>query len=171
MIEIVISGRGGQGSVLASQILASAFFDKGNFVQAFPSFGAERRGAPVSAFLRVDSKEITLRCGIINPQWIILFDHNLMNNFLTTDDTQSKRSFLVNCTDPNKIIGSHFQEELFSDSQNIKKTHQSHRKNRDQIQKAPHPETNSVKIPAHGIDAVRRRYSHYLAAYSLIWNL
>jgi Pyruvate/2-oxoacid:ferredoxin oxidoreductase gamma subunit len=47
MIEVKISGRGGQGAVLASQILAAAFFETGMWVQSFPSFGAERRGAPV----------------------------------------------------------------------------------------------------------------------------
>jgi len=67
MIEVKISGRGGQGAVLASQVLAAAFFEKGFYVQSFPSFGAERRGAPVSAFLRVDTKEITLRYSVQSP--------------------------------------------------------------------------------------------------------
>ena len=74
MIEIKISGRGGQGVVLASQILAAAFFKNGMWVQAFPSFGAERRGAPVSAFVRADREEMTLRCGVYRPEWIIVLD-------------------------------------------------------------------------------------------------
>jgi 2-oxoacid:acceptor oxidoreductase gamma subunit (pyruvate/2-ketoisovalerate family) len=45
MIEIRIHGRGGQGAVVASKVMASAFFKQGKWVQSFPSFGAERRGA------------------------------------------------------------------------------------------------------------------------------
>jgi len=80
MVEIRISGRGGQGAVLASQILAAALFENGLQVQSFPSFGAERRGAPVSAFLRADAEEITLRCGILHPDWIVLFEPDLLEN-------------------------------------------------------------------------------------------
>jgi 2-oxoacid:acceptor oxidoreductase gamma subunit (pyruvate/2-ketoisovalerate family) len=96
MIEIKISGRGGQGAVLASQILASAFFEKGFYVQAFPSFGAERRGAPVSAFLRVNSKEITLRYSVQNPDWLVLFDPDLLSNPMVMAGTGEKTSILVN---------------------------------------------------------------------------
>jgi len=61
MIEIRIHGRGGQGAVIASEVLASAFFKEGKFVQAFPAFGVERRGAPVTAFTRVDEQPIRIR--------------------------------------------------------------------------------------------------------------
>ena len=101
MVELKISGRGGQGAVLASQILASAFFEKGFYVQAFPSFGAERRGAPVSAFLRVDSKEITLRYTVQNPDWLVLFDADLLKNPTAMGGTGEKTSILVNAS-PNQ---------------------------------------------------------------------
>jgi 2-oxoacid:acceptor oxidoreductase gamma subunit (pyruvate/2-ketoisovalerate family) len=96
MIEVKISGRGGQGAVLASQVLATAFFEKGFYVQSFPSFGAERRGAPVSAFLRVDSKEITLRYSILSPDWMILFDANLLKVPLVTAGMSRKTAVLLN---------------------------------------------------------------------------
>jgi 2-oxoacid:acceptor oxidoreductase gamma subunit (pyruvate/2-ketoisovalerate family) len=96
MIEVKISGRGGQGAVLASQVLATAFFEKGHFVQSFPSFGAERRGAPVSAFLRVDSKEITLRYSVQSPDWIVLFDANLLKNPAVMAGMTGKTCLLVN---------------------------------------------------------------------------
>ena len=51
MEEIRIHGRGGQGAVIASKIIAVAMFEEGKYVQAFPKFGVERRGAPVEAFL------------------------------------------------------------------------------------------------------------------------
>ena len=96
MIEVKISGRGGQGAVLASQVLATVFFEKGFYVQSFPSFGAERRGAPVSAFLRVDSKEITLRYSIQSPDWIVLFDANLLKNPMVMAGITGKTFLLVN---------------------------------------------------------------------------
>ena len=100
MIEIKISGRGGQGAVLASQILAAAMFETGLWVQSFPSFGAERRGAPVSAFLRADDEEITLRCGVQHPDWIVLFDPNLIANPLVTGGANDKTSIVLNSLQP-----------------------------------------------------------------------
>jgi 2-oxoacid:acceptor oxidoreductase gamma subunit (pyruvate/2-ketoisovalerate family) len=96
MIEIKISGRGGQGVVLASQIIAGALFSQGMWVQSFPSFGAERRGAPVSAFVRADAEEITLRCGIYNPDWVVLFDAGLIDNSAATTGINAKTSILIN---------------------------------------------------------------------------
>ncbi len=96
MIEIKISGRGGQGVVLASQILAMAFFKCGRWVQAFPSFGAERRGAPVSAFVRANREEMTLRCGIYHPAWIILFDPYLFESSVALSGIREKGSLLMN---------------------------------------------------------------------------
>jgi 2-oxoacid:acceptor oxidoreductase gamma subunit (pyruvate/2-ketoisovalerate family) len=80
MIEIKIHGRGGQGAVVASKVMASAFFNQGKWVQSFPSFGAERRGAPVAAFTRVDDQEITLRCSVRSPNHLIILDQNLTRN-------------------------------------------------------------------------------------------
>ncbi|MBW1936574.1 MAG: 2-oxoacid:acceptor oxidoreductase family protein [Deltaproteobacteria bacterium] len=86
--------------MLASQILGSAFFKIGNWVQSFPSFGAERRGAPVSAFLRVDTKEITLRYGVKHPEWLVLFDPGLVKNKMVMDGVRSDTSIIVNSTEP-----------------------------------------------------------------------
>jgi 2-oxoacid:acceptor oxidoreductase gamma subunit (pyruvate/2-ketoisovalerate family) len=80
MIEIRIHGRGGQGAVVASKVMASAFFKQGKWVQAFPSFGAERRGAPVAAYTRIDDREITLRCSVRTPNHLIVLDQNLTRN-------------------------------------------------------------------------------------------
>jgi 2-oxoacid:acceptor oxidoreductase gamma subunit (pyruvate/2-ketoisovalerate family) len=78
LIEIRFHGRGGQGTVVASEILASAFFTEGSHVQAFPTFGVERRGAPVAAFLRVDDRPIRLRCQIQEPDHVIILDPTLI---------------------------------------------------------------------------------------------
>jgi 2-oxoacid:acceptor oxidoreductase gamma subunit (pyruvate/2-ketoisovalerate family) len=80
MIEIRIHGRGGQGAVIASEVLASAFFKEGKFVQAFPAFGVERRGAPVAAFTRVDEQPIRIREFIYRPDHIIILDPTLIES-------------------------------------------------------------------------------------------
>lgn len=78
MREIRIHGRGGQGAVIASEILADAAFRCGQYVQAFPSFGSERRGAPVAAFVRLDEKQIWARTEIYRPHGIIVLDEGLV---------------------------------------------------------------------------------------------
>lgn len=72
--EIRIHGRGGQGTVMASKILAKAIVEEGQFALAIPSFGFERRGAPVTAFLRIDDKEIRTFTNIYQPDNIICID-------------------------------------------------------------------------------------------------
>jgi pyruvate ferredoxin oxidoreductase gamma subunit/phenylglyoxylate dehydrogenase gamma subunit len=77
MYEIRFHGRGGQGAVLASKILAKAFVEEGKFVKAIPSFGFERRGAPVEAFLRVNHTEIRQNTNIYHPDCIVCLDPTL----------------------------------------------------------------------------------------------
>jgi pyruvate ferredoxin oxidoreductase gamma subunit/2-oxoisovalerate ferredoxin oxidoreductase gamma subunit len=78
VIEIRIHGRGGQGSVIASQILAEAAFREGMHVQAFPSFGSERRGAPVTAFLRIDHSPVMIRSKVYEPEGLLILDQTLL---------------------------------------------------------------------------------------------
>lgn len=79
MIEVRFHGRGGQGAVIASKILTSALFKDGKYVQTFAEFGVERRGAPVTAFLRwADPSEAFTRCNIYEPDRIIVMDHTLI---------------------------------------------------------------------------------------------
>lgn len=77
MYEIRFHGRGGQGAVLASKILAKALVEEGKIAKAIPSFGFERRGAPVAAFLRFDDKEIRQLTNIYTPNCIICLDPTL----------------------------------------------------------------------------------------------
>jgi len=74
MHEIRIHGRGGQGAVMAGGILAAALVLEGKFVVAVPSFGFERRGAPVASFLRLDDREIRQMTNIYNPDCILCID-------------------------------------------------------------------------------------------------
>jgi pyruvate ferredoxin oxidoreductase gamma subunit len=79
MTEIRIEGRGGQGNVVAAYMLARSAFEDGRFAQAYPSFGPERRGAPVSAFVRISDEPIKRRCEIREPQYIIIQDPSLLH--------------------------------------------------------------------------------------------
>ena len=72
--EIRIHGRGGQGSVTAAELLAHAAFVEGKWVQAFPYFGAERRGAPVKAFARLSDEPILVHSQVYNPDYEIVLD-------------------------------------------------------------------------------------------------
>ncbi len=78
MIEIRFHGRGGQGAVVASEILADAAFREGKYVQAFPMFGVERRGAPVEAYTRIDTKPIRIKFSIYNPDYVVVLDPTLV---------------------------------------------------------------------------------------------
>ena len=64
MIEVRIHGRGGQGNVVAAYLLATAAIEEGWYAQAFPAFGAERRGAPVTAFVRINQQIVRRRCQV-----------------------------------------------------------------------------------------------------------
>ncbi|MBE3130592.1 MAG: 2-oxoacid:acceptor oxidoreductase family protein, partial [Acidobacteria bacterium] len=78
MIEIRFHGRGGQGTVVASKILADAIAKEGNWVQAYPEFGVERRGSPVVAFIRIDDKQIYDKSRIYTPDSVVVVDPTLV---------------------------------------------------------------------------------------------
>lgn len=77
LTEVKFFGRGGQGAVTAAEILAKAVINEGKWAQAFPSFGPERRGAPVLAFTRVSDKPITIRSLVYKPDVIAVLDPTL----------------------------------------------------------------------------------------------
>ncbi len=78
MLEIRFHGRGGQGAVTSAELLAVAAINKGKYAQAFPSFGPERRGAPVVAFCRVDDKRILARAKVYEPDVVVILDSGLL---------------------------------------------------------------------------------------------
>lgn len=96
MRELRIHGRGGQGSVVASKLLAVALFREGHWVQSFPAFGVERRGAPVTAFLRIDDAPIRLRCEITEPDDLIVLDPTLIDAIDVTSGLKRGGTILIN---------------------------------------------------------------------------
>ncbi|HEX9107074.1 MAG TPA: 2-oxoacid:acceptor oxidoreductase family protein [Longimicrobiales bacterium] len=95
MRELRIHGRGGQGAVIASKLLASALFHEGRWVQSFPAFGVERRGAPVTAFLRIDDAPIRLRCEVTEPDDLIVLDPTLIQAVDVTAGLKPGGSILI----------------------------------------------------------------------------
>ena len=78
LIEIRWHGRGGQGAVTSAELLAQAAINEGKYAQGFPSFGPERRGAPVVAFNRVNAnKPIRNRSAIVSPDVVVVLDPGL----------------------------------------------------------------------------------------------
>jgi pyruvate ferredoxin oxidoreductase gamma subunit len=77
--EIRLHGRGGQGAVLAAELMVVAAFEDGKYGQAFPAFGGERRGAPVQAFVRLDERPVRVRYRVNQPDYVIILDHTLPN--------------------------------------------------------------------------------------------
>ncbi|MBL7180779.1 MAG: pyruvate ferredoxin oxidoreductase subunit gamma [Pseudomonadota bacterium] len=96
MIEIRIHGRGGQGNVVAAELLSIAAFKSGKYAQAFPSFGAERIGAPVMAFVRIDDKKIRTREEVLNPGYLIVQDYHLMDTVPVLDGLKPDGLILIN---------------------------------------------------------------------------
>ena len=97
-IEIIIHGRGGQGAVTACEIIAEAAFLSGNFVDvhAYPSFGAERRGAPVQAYAKLSRTEIIWdRAQIEKPNILIIFDESVLSQEIVSSLKQGG-IFIIN---------------------------------------------------------------------------
>jgi 2-oxoacid:acceptor oxidoreductase gamma subunit (pyruvate/2-ketoisovalerate family) len=96
MLEIRVHGRGGQGTVVATVLLAKAFFEAGYQVQSFPFFGVERRGAPVEAYIRLDKKEILLRTNVYTPDHVVVQDHTLLFTINVTRGLKPGGWILIN---------------------------------------------------------------------------
>lgn len=100
MKEIRLHGLGGQGAVIASDILARAFAEEGKEVAAFPSFGAERRGSPVAAFVRFDDKPIREKCLIYTPDCLVVLDVSQLKADATFEGAKPGCMLIVNSTAP-----------------------------------------------------------------------
>ena len=97
MIEIRWHGRGGQGGVTSAELLAKAAYIDGYIgVQAFPYFGAERRGAPVKAFTRISDKEINVRSQIYTPDIVAVLDSGIVELIDVTEGLKENGIVIVN---------------------------------------------------------------------------
>lgn len=104
MKEIRIHGRGGQGGVTAAELLAHVAFVEGKWAQSFAFFGAERRGAPVEAFLRIADTPNPIRSRVYNPDYVLVFDSKLLGVVPVTDGLKKEGIAIVNtATKPDEV--------------------------------------------------------------------
>ncbi len=96
MIELRFHSRGGQGGVIAGKLLAVAFFKENKHVQTFPTFGVERRGAPVMTFVRISDKAIRLRNQVYMPDHLIILDPSLIEHYDLTQGLKDGGIILIN---------------------------------------------------------------------------
>ena len=96
MIEVRFHGRGGQGAVTSVEMIALAAISEGKYALAFPSFGPERRGAPVLAFVRTDDKPIKIRSEVKEPDIVVVFDPRLLNIINVASGLKDKGIVIVN---------------------------------------------------------------------------
>jgi 2-oxoacid:acceptor oxidoreductase gamma subunit (pyruvate/2-ketoisovalerate family) len=100
MFELRFHGRGGQGAVTSAELLALAAIAGGKFAQAFPSFGPERRGAPVIAYARIDGKQIRNRTAVSKPDAVLVLDPSLLSIVNTSDGIADGGFQVVNSAKP-----------------------------------------------------------------------
>jgi len=97
MVEIRWHGRGGQGAVTSTEMLAQAAISEGKYAQAFPSFGPERRGAPVLAFVRISSNQpIKIRAEITEPDVVVVLDPRLLGIVNVTSGLKPNGVVVIN---------------------------------------------------------------------------
>ncbi len=97
LIEIRWHGRGGQGGVTSAELLAQAAISEGKYAQAFPSFGPERRGAPVLAFVRINSKEpVRVRTEIKEPDVVVVLDPGLLSIMNVASGLKANGMVIIN---------------------------------------------------------------------------
>jgi len=99
LIEIRWHGRGGQGAKTAALLFGEAAIDTGMYIQAFPEYGPERTGAPVSAFNRLSMKPIRLHSGVTNPAIVLVLDPSLLNTVDVLEGLGKDGILIVNTSD------------------------------------------------------------------------
>ncbi len=103
LIEVRFHGRGGQGVVVASEVLARAAFKIGFEVSAFPFFGVERRGAPVTAYARIDDKPIRIKSSIYEPDYVVVLDNSLLKGVDVLEGLRESGRVLLNHPDGKRL--------------------------------------------------------------------
>lgn len=98
MIEIRVHGRGGQGAVTSTELMAVAAINEGKYAQAFPSFGPERRGAPVMAFARISDAPIRTREKVYQPDVVLVLDPTILKIVDVTAGLKKDGMVILNTT-------------------------------------------------------------------------
>jgi pyruvate ferredoxin oxidoreductase gamma subunit len=113
MFQVRIHGRGGQGVVTAAEMLSIAAFEDGKHAQAFPTFGSERTGAPVTSFCRIDDQPIRVREPVSEPDALIIQDPTLLHQVKVFSGLSEDGYVLINTSRSLEDLGlEEFAERL-----------------------------------------------------------
>ena len=96
LLDVRWHGRGGLGAVTSAELIARAAISEGKYAQSFPSFGPERRGAPVLAFLRISDEFIRVRTAIYEPAVVVVLDPGLLHTVDVTSGLKENSKIIVN---------------------------------------------------------------------------
>jgi len=111
LLEVRWHSRGGLGAVTSAELVARAAIDEGKYAQSFPSFGPERRGAPVIAFLRISNEFIRTRTAIYEPDIVIVLDPGLLHAVDVTSGLKKNGKIIVNSRKSPAELRSQFAYE------------------------------------------------------------
>lgn len=114
MLQARIHGRGGQGVVTAAELIAYAAFKDGYFAQAFPFFGVERSGAPITAFARIDKQPIITREQIYRPDYLIVLDHTLITDEVCLQGITKNTKLILNSKESPEVISKRIARRISS---------------------------------------------------------
>jgi pyruvate ferredoxin oxidoreductase gamma subunit len=113
MKEIRIHARAGQGAITTATLLGYAYFLKGMYPYAFPSFGAARMGAPMNAFVRVDARPVRLRSQIYEPDYVLVMDDTLMRGFNCFSGLKENGIAIINAKEGIEVPKVNAKQKIF----------------------------------------------------------
>lgn len=106
MKEIRLHSRGGQGAVKAAHLIVKTVVDTNGYAHFIPFFGVERKGSPVYGFLRIDDKDIRLKCQVYEPEVLIIMDDTLLDMPQTFDGMRDGAVVILNTTKTHEELGA-----------------------------------------------------------------
>ena len=111
MLELRIHGRGGQGAVTSAELLALALISESKYALAFPSFGPERRGAPVLAFVKTDDQHVKIRTEVKQPDIVVVLDAGLLDIVDISSGLKEKGVIIANSRKTPEEMKSNFDNK------------------------------------------------------------
>lgn len=97
--------RGGQGAVKAAHLIVKTVVDSDGYAQFIPFFGVERKGSPVYGFIRIDDKDIRLKCQVYEPEILIIMDDTLLDMPQTFDGMRDGAAVVLNTAQTREQLG------------------------------------------------------------------
>jgi 2-oxoacid:acceptor oxidoreductase gamma subunit (pyruvate/2-ketoisovalerate family) len=114
MVEIKFLGRGGQGAVTAANVVVQAAFKENKFGLAYPSFGAERRGAILNAYARISDSYINVHQNIYEPDVVVVLDKKIIQMTNILEGLKSNGIVIINTDSiPDLSFDPNFNGKLF----------------------------------------------------------